>query len=93
MSQIEVPITTTNVPGSSTPTPGTETNESTFPTATATTRGSPTLFATSVRSVPALRPERDELVAELLARVVEPGIRGLEVLGRRQPLGSATTSP
>ena len=56
MSQIEVPITITNVPGSWTPTPGTDTQASTLPTATATDSERPTVSATSVRRAPALVP-------------------------------------
>jgi hypothetical protein len=56
MSQIEVPITTTYVPGASTPTPGTDTQASTLPTATATSSDSFSFFATSGRSVPAFVP-------------------------------------
>ena len=56
MSQIEVPITITNVPGSSTPTPGTETQASTLPTATAVDSESLSFLATSGVSVPAREP-------------------------------------
>ena len=63
MSQIEVPITTTNVPGSSTPTPGTDTHASTFPTATATDSVSPMLLRHLRPQRARLRPERHERVA------------------------------
>ena len=56
MSQVEVPTTVTNVPGCCTPAPGTETNESTLPTAIWTESGRPTRSATSSRNAPALVP-------------------------------------
>ena len=81
-------------PGCSTPAPGTDTNESTLPTATATDSGSPIACGERPRrSVPGARAERDERRAELLGRRVEAGIGGLEVLASTAALLGSTTSP
>ena len=73
MSQIEVPITTTYLPGDSTPTPGTDTHASTFPTATATDSGSPVLSATSFRRVPALVPSGTNVSPSFSPGLSNPG--------------------
>ena len=73
MSQIEVPTTITNVPGCSTPAPGTDTNESTFPTATATVSGSPRPAASSGRTVSARVPSGTNAVPSFSSGCTKPG--------------------
>ena len=72
-SQIEVPTTITNVPGESTPAPGTDTKESTFPTATATGARRPKRSASSARRVPALVPSGANSVPSFAAGSSNPG--------------------
>jgi hypothetical protein len=55
-SQIDVPTTIRKVPGWSIPAPGTETKESTFPTATAVVSAKPIRAASCGRSGPAVLP-------------------------------------
>src|ERR1700759_2256369 len=73
MSQIDVPMTTTKLPGSCTPTPGTETHASTLPTATATDSGSLTRFATSAVSVPARVPSGTNVSPSFSPGASNPG--------------------
>src|SRR5581483_6408065 len=73
MSQIEVPITITNVPGSSTPTPGTDTHASTLPTATAVLSDNLSFFATSGVSVPALEPSGTNVSPNFSPGLSKPG--------------------
>ena len=79
-SQIEVPTTITNVPGESTPAPGTDTKESTFPTATAT--GVAQAEALGELRPQAFRrcvPSGANSLPSFAAGLVEPGVGGLEV--------------
>jgi hypothetical protein len=73
MSQIDVPITITNVPGCSTPAPGSDTNESTLPTATVTVAGRPSASASSGRSVPARDPSTANSRPSFSAGDANPG--------------------
>jgi len=73
MSQIEVPTTVTYTPGCSTPAPGTDTNESTLPTATATDSGSPIACAAVAVSVPARVPSGTNVCPSFAAGSLKPG--------------------
>ncbi len=84
MSQIEVPTTVTSVPGRSTPAPGTETNESTLPTATATSERQPEPVGEVGAQRAGAGAERVEVGPELCDRAGEPGCGCVEVLRRRQ---------
>ena len=72
-SQIEVPTTIRKVPGCSTPAPGTDTNESTLPTATVVDSASPIRAATSARSGPAGLPSWRNVVPSFSAGCEKPG--------------------
>ena len=87
IEHVEVPMTVTNVAGLVTPAPGTETQASTLPTATATSVVSPSRRARSAVSAPARVPSATNSVPSFSRRRREPGVGGLEVRGRRQPLG------
>ena len=80
MSQIEVPTTITYAPACSTPAPGTETNESTLPTATTTDSGRPRRDAASGRNVPALLPSGANVVPSFSSGRSKPGYAAVEVL-------------
>lgn len=75
---MEVPITITSTPGALTPAPGTETNESTFPTATAVDSGRPTRRASSARSVPARVPSGTNSSPSFSAGLSKPGYASLK---------------
>ena len=87
IEHVEVPMTVTNVAGLVTPAPGTDTHASTLPTATATSVGQPQPPARSAVRAPARVPSATNSVPSFSAGVREPGVGGLEVCGRRQPLG------
>ncbi len=72
MSQIEVPIAETNAPGSATPAPGTEANESTLPTATGVPGWSFSRAASSGTSAPARVPSARNPFPSFSAGRVKP---------------------
>jgi hypothetical protein len=73
IEHVEVPITVTNVDGLTTPAPGTATQASTLPTATATSAVRPSVSARSAVSVPALVPSGTNCVPSFSAGSENPG--------------------
>ena len=76
---MDVPTTIRNTPELCTPAPGTDTNESTLPTATATDVLRPRRAATSARSVPGTLAGGGEARPQFLGRVRKARIGSFEV--------------
>ena len=70
---MDVPTTIRNTPALCTPAPGTDTNESTLPAATATAVLRPRRSATSARSIPAHWPGEAKLVPSFAVGSEKPG--------------------